>query len=287
MKKTEKKFDSKKVMRIRVIISSILLVLFALGWIIYGLSVVRTNDKTIISKYFKENNLADKINIEFKGDYLNYSFDGKNIGLYKGDNTLYLYGNNKYVDIDSFFKENGLTINEKELFNKDNYRIIIEEIHKIIQEQYKYVTVDAKYLDVSDLYEYNYNFNTSYLIASMSGNKNIMNTLTKMFNCDNKTIVNFLKKYFSDRRFEYTIYTKGRKREIVSYRINIEDIFSYNYKDGIVTGTLNDIIFYKEKDKLLLMRDEWEKEVKINNDVNINFEEYEKVEFDGLYNLIK
>jgi hypothetical protein len=64
-----------------------------------------------------------------------------------------------------------------------------------------------------------------------------------MFNCDNKTIVNFLKKYFSDRRFEYTIYTKGRKREIVSYRINIEDIFSYNYKDGIVTGTLNDIIF--------------------------------------------
>jgi hypothetical protein len=35
------------------------------------------------------------------------------------------------------------------------------------------------------------------------------------------------------------------------------------------------------------MRDEWEKEVKINNDVNINFEEYEKVEFDGLYNLIK
>ena len=99
MKKTKKNFDEKKAKKIRIIVSSVLLVLFAIGWIIYGLSLLRTNDKTILQKFFKDNMIVDKIDLEFKNNYINYSYGDKNFGLYKGDNLLYVYGNNKYYDL--------------------------------------------------------------------------------------------------------------------------------------------------------------------------------------------
>ena len=52
MKKAKKNFDEKKAKKIRVIVSAILLVLFAIGWIIYGISLLRTNDKTILKSVF-------------------------------------------------------------------------------------------------------------------------------------------------------------------------------------------------------------------------------------------
>ena len=121
----------------------------------------------------------------------------------------------------------------------------------------------------------------------MSGNKNIMETLSKMFN-DNKAVIDYLKKNYGNRRLEYTIFTKGKKREIVSYKISLEDVFTYSYKDGVVTGSIDDVVFYKDDKKLLLINDDWEKEITLNNNVDINFEEYKKlIEYDGLYNLIK
>ncbi len=281
-----KKKQNAKAFKIRIIVSSILLVLFIIGWIIYGLSLLRTNDKTILNKFFKNNNIVDKLDISFDKQYMNYSYDTKVFGLYRNDKLLYLYGNNKYVDISGYLESNGLTINEKEFYNKDNYKLIIEEIHKIIIEQYNYVDVERKYLENSKLYEYDYIFNTSYLIKSMSGNKVIMDTLGKMFNADNKTIIKFLNN-FNDRRFEYTIYTKGKKREIVSYNIHLENLFTYYYRDGKVSGMIDDVVYYKNDKDIIIVGDDFEKKITKNNDIDINFEEYEKIEYDGLFNLIK
>ena len=270
MKKTKTK-DETKMLRIRIIVSSILLIGFIVGWVLYGLSVYRSNPKNILAKFYKQD-----IDIDIKIDNnINYTLGDTDIGLYNKDDKLYIYGNNKYIDLSEYFKDNGLNVNYKELFDRDNNKKLIKGIREIILDRYDYVDNRNNYLEKSDLYVYNYTFNTSYLILSMSGDKDIMDILNKMFNADNDTIIKFLQKY-NDKRIEYVVFTKGKKRNIEYYSIKVDDLFSIYKKGDFVTGFIGDIVYTIDGKTTIIVNDE-DKEI-VKNNKEINFEEYTKID---------
>ena len=273
MKKNKKTKDETKMLRIRVIVSSILLVGFIVGWIIYGISLVRTDPKNVLKKFFKQD-----IDIKIT-DNMNYSLDNSNIGLYHKDDKLYIYGNNKYMDISEYFKDNGLNVNYKELFDRDNNVKLINGIRTIVINSYDYVENKNNYLEISKIYAYNYTFNTSYLIVSLTSDKEMMDILEKMFGADKETIVKFLNKY-NDRRIEYSLYTKGRKRNIEHYSIKVDGLFSIYRKDKQVTGYIGDIVYNIDDNKLSVYVEENEKEL-TKSDIDINFDEYTKIDINN------
>lgn len=277
MKKID--FNSKKILRIRIIVSSILLVLLVIGWIIYGVNLYRKDSKVVLNKFFK-----NEINIDLKlsqNGYINYNHGMNSFGLYHKDDNLYLYGNRKYVDLNELFSKYNMKLNIDEVLDKKNNRLLIDEIHKIIIDRYDYVENNNNYLEKSDVYEYNYTFNTSYLILSMSGNKNIMDTLCKMFGADEKTVLEFLDKY-KDKRIEYRLYTKGNKRKIDHYNIRVEGLFSIYYRDGVYSGFIDDITYYKKDKDLMLLTEENDITLSRDDNVDINFDDYAKIDYSGL-----
>ena len=271
---------NKKSLKIRFIISIVLLIIIVGGWLFLGTNNYYSNKNLILKRFFDNQNeiLTKNIeNLNLGNDYnLNINYkkneETKMLGLYANlkDNELKVYNENNYYDINEYLKKYYFNIDSKNILNKNNYKTIYTSIINSVLNNKDSLNIVINKDKKNKKYIYNYTFNDLIVITStLKTDTNFIKAMKDTFNMSDKNVINFLDS-IKLKRVELSIITKGFKREIISYTFRIDGLLSISNTDNIYSGYINNIGFLIDTSKNEIVINTEEEEIEILNVTEAN-----------------
>lgn len=260
-------------MKLRIIVSTLALIIILGGWVVYGVSISYSNPNKVLVKLSKEEKkriptVIEKANL--KG-LLNSKIDindNKTVYLHNSNNKLYLINNDKYYDIT---KKLDITINNKS-FDSKKYASITESIFNAIVYNHKLLELDHKKDKAKKIYLYSYTLPTlEPAILTLKSDIDFINNMEDLYGIKQEKLYKILNK-FNDKRLSLNIYTKGYTRDIMFYTLQIEDLLSVNISKKKINGFILEQGFEYKNNKLTLYTE--------NNNYNLNTTK-SKTDIDG------
>ena len=194
---------NKKSLKIRFIISIVLLIIIVGGWLFLGTNNYYSNKNLILKRFFDNQNeiLTKNIeNLNLGNDYnLNINYkkneETKMLGLYANlkDNELKVYNENNYYDINEYLKKYNFNIDSKNILNKNNYKTIYTSIINSVLNNKDSLNIVINKDKKNKKYIYNYTFNDLIVITStLKTDTNFIKAMKDTFNMSDKNVINFL-----------------------------------------------------------------------------------------------
>ena len=226
-------------MKLRIVISTTALLIIIGGWLIFGVRASYSHPNRVLIKLAinQKKEFADLMKKTDLNNYVNtkVSFNKDSIYINRDKEKLYLINNNSYYDISKYLSKYGIKVNNN-MFNSDNYEIIMNSFIDSITHNYK--LFDSKLLKDTGKEYFVYSFtlsNMKPIVLSLGGDKSFMTSITKTLGCkqeDAKKILDL----FNDRALGINIVTKGKRRKISYYTINIDGILNITFKESFING---------------------------------------------------
>lgn len=273
--------------KIRIVASGIVLSLIVGGWIFYGVSSYNASKSVILKKVTKkmEEDLDERIdNLELKSnDSLSYNYKvndiDKVIGLYSNiDNSeLYLFNDKEYYDISEKLKSLNINLKAKNLLNKSNYKIIVKDIVESLKKNENNIDMSRKVDTDEKKYIYNYEIESlSPIIESLKTNEEFINTLNDVYQTNTEDTLKILDN-LKGRRLCLSAFVVGKKYDIVSYSIKIDNLLTLKISDEFISGFFMDVGFFYDN-SLTLLTEDYQLDLTKNENVNFDKETLSKQE---------
>ena len=254
-------------MKLRIIVSTLALIIILGGWVIYGISISYSNPTKVLVKLSKQEKeriprIIEKSNLK---DYLNSKITinkDNTIYLHNSNKKLYLIKDNKYYDIT---KKLNISISNKS-FNPDKYSVITESLLNSIVYNRKLLNLDLKKDKAKKIYIYSYSLSSlEPAILTLKSDVDFINSMEYLFDIDREQLYNILDKY-KHNTLSINIHTKGYSREIYNYNLQIEDLLNINIGDKYINGFILGNSFNYEDNKLTIYTE--------NNDYIVKIDKY-------------
>ncbi len=284
-----KKIDKDPLLKARIVISSIVLSIFIIGWIIYGINITRSNPNLVLRKYLttQEENISDYLEknkydlsspliflLDKDDNPVHFYIDLKN-------QELYIYNNENYFDVSNYLNTKGMTINYKELTN-NNLLTLIKCIKNAIINNYKILDTTTLKDKNNNYYIYHYTLNElSPLLSTLKTDDLFKKTINKILGTNNEDLNSILDR-IADKAFGISIGTKGSKRKVVDHSIRINGILTVKAKDNSISGFLGNYGFIYNKD-LIISNEKGDYKI-IKDNTSFNKDELVEGKLDNILN---
>ncbi len=285
-----KRRDKDPFMKLRIIISSGALILILGGWIIYGIGVSFSNPNKVLLNLAIEQKeeIGSKIQ-KVKIDNIKntkISFNKKNDSYIKyDDKKLYLIKDDYYFNVSSYLDKYGIKTSD-ELFNNKRYSKILDSFVESIAHNYSILDSNVKKDKEKKYYVYSYSLtNLKPIILTLKGDKNFVKNATKLLGMSEKDLFKLMDKY-EKNYLGINVVTKNYRREVVYYTIKIENLFSINKQDDLISGFILGKGFEWNNNKLTIYTEDNEYKVNISKENN-NIDNKKEKDYEEFMNLYK
>ena len=251
--------------KIRIVTSGIVLSLIVGGWIFYGVNTYKASKSVILKKVAKEieNDVDDHLNdlnFNSKGS-LSYNYKindvDKVIGIYSNidNNELYLFNDKEYYDITEELNNLNITLKANNLFNKNYYKTLVKDVLDAVKKNEQNIVMTRKVDTDERKYIYSYSIDSlSPIIESLKTNQEFINTLNETYQTKTEDTLKILNK-MNGKRLSLSTFVTGKKYDIVSYSIKIDNLLTLKVSDDFISGFFMDVGFFYDNALTLLTED--------------------------------